>query len=329
MSERKAKQQNKVLQGNQTKAKTSSPKGIYVVMVVIIGLVLGLGIKTIKDESARRNPKTVEQYAKYIEGISTEEFLAKYGLDSKSEINGDTDIATAVNAMPIAKYAEINGIDFEELKSYYNYSETMPEYVTFEESMNYKRLVVSDYARDDGITTEEFLAKWGLSEKTEITGDTDIATAIDAMPIEKYAEYNGTTVTALGEEYGFVTDERLPITTVTLSEAQYYVTMEKAAELSGKDYETFLAEDCYGLTEADLPRDMLMVDAMPEIDKAYEALVAENEAAAAAEAEAEANTGTETEATAEANTETEIEATAETNTETETETTDTETATDE
>ncbi|MBQ7793276.1 MAG: hypothetical protein IJ366_02030, partial [Clostridia bacterium] len=89
---------------------------------------------------------------------------------------------------------------------------------------------VEDFAEEAGITTEEFLAKYGLDANEEINGDTDIYTAMNAMTVAKYAEYNGTTVEALAEEYAFSSD----VTADTLwSDAQMYVPMSKVLEMSG------------------------------------------------------------------------------------------------
>ncbi len=141
---------------------------------------------------------------------------------------------------------------------------------------------VADRAAKEGISTEEYLAKWGLDTKEGITGETLLFDAVEEMPLEKYAEYNGTTVEALREENGFIED--LP-EGITFSEAIYYVTIETAAGMIGITYEEYIETYACGLTEADLPRDMLMVDAMPKIEAAYYALVAANEADTSADAD--------------------------------------------
>ena len=66
---------------------------------------------------------------------------------------------------------------------------------------------ISEYAQSEGITVEEFLTKYGLSEVPEITGDSLISDAMSYMTLGNYAALVGTDVAeikegmGLGEEY--------------------------------------------------------------------------------------------------------------------------------
>ncbi len=69
---------------------------------------------------------------------------------------------------------------------------------------------ISEYAQSEGITAEEFLKKYGLSDVAELNGDSLISDAIAHMTLGNYAALAGTDVAqikesmGLGEEY---TDE--------------------------------------------------------------------------------------------------------------------------
>lgn len=143
---------------------------------------------------------------------------------------------------------------------------------------------VADRAKTEGITADEFLAKYGIDTVDGVDKDTALSTATGYMTVEKYAEFEGTTVDELKANYGFddaVTND------MVMNDAQEYVTVSKAAEMSGVDYASML--QMYGLTEEELPQDMLFKDAKPILQAAQEKIMAESEE----QADSESDTDTE------------------------------------
>ena len=142
---------------------------------------------------------------------------------------------------------------------------------------------VSDRAEAEGITTDEFLAKYGIDAVEDVDGDTEMAAAAGYMSVEKYAEFEGITVDELKTNYGFTADVT---NDMSMNDAQDYVPMSKAAESMGIEYAQLL--QMYGLTEADIPQDMLLKDAKPILEAAQQKIIAESESEASASPEAEA-----------------------------------------
>lgn len=141
---------------------------------------------------------------------------------------------------------------------------------------------VADRAKTEGITADEFLAKYGIDTVDGVDKDTALSTATGYMTVEKYAEFEGTTVDELKANYGFddaVTND------MVMNDAQEYVTVSKAAEMSGVDYASML--QMYGLTEEELPQDMLFKDAKPILQAAQEKIMAESEEQADSESDAD------------------------------------------
>lgn len=145
---------------------------------------------------------------------------------------------------------------------------------------------VKEYAKENDMSVDEFMSKFGLEGK-DIKSSTEINEASASMPLDKYAEYAGTTVEALKEESGWgdeVTNE------MTITEAQDYTKIGKFAESMGMVYADYLS--ALGLTEEELPADTYMKDAQPIIEAASAKM--QEEAAATAEANAEAEAEGET-----------------------------------
>ncbi len=128
---------------------------------------------------------------------------------------------------------------------------------------------VADRAETEGITVEEFLAKYGLEANEEIAADTELTVASGYMTVEKYAELEGMTVEELRAEFGIVDEAG---NDMSMDEAQGYVPMSKVLEMSGMDYASFL--QMYGLTAEQIPENMLYKDAEPIIQAAQEAMMA-------------------------------------------------------
>ncbi len=148
---------------------------------------------------------------------------------------------------------------------------------------------VKEYAKENGITVDEFMSKYGLEGK-DVKPGTEINEASSSMPLDKYAEYSGTTVEELKAQSGWgdeVTNE------MTITEAQDYTKIGNMIAGMGMDYAEYLA--MFGLTEEELPADTTMKDAQPIIEAA-QAKMQEEQAAAETEAETEAEAVTETEA---------------------------------
>ena len=127
---------------------------------------------------------------------------------------------------------------------------------------------VEDYVKQNDMTVDEFLAAYGL-EGSEVTAETDIGNACSAMTLEKFAEFSDTTIDEIKTTYG-LTDDVTP--DMTWADAQGYVTVGTAVEMSGMTYEDYLSG--FSLTEEQLPKDMLMKDAEPVLQQAYEAMMA-------------------------------------------------------
>ncbi len=145
----------------------------------------------------------------------------------------------------------------------------------YQETHPHQPTTVEDFAKEQGISTEEFMAKYGIDTNEEIKADTDMATAMGAMSVAKYAEYNETTVEALTEQYAFSADVTPEM---TWADAQQYVPMSKVLEMSGMEYDAFL--ESYGLTAEQITPDMLYKDAEPIIMEAQEKMMADMQAQA-------------------------------------------------
>ena len=134
---------------------------------------------------------------------------------------------------------------------------------------------VSDRAKTEGIKVDEFLAKYGIDAVEGVDGKTEMSVAAGHMTVAKYAEFEGITVDELKANYGFdaqVTDDMI------MNDAQEYIPMSKAAESMGIEYAQML--QMYGLTEAELPQDMLFKDAKPILEEAQNKIIAQSEAQA-------------------------------------------------
>ncbi len=138
----------------------------------------------------------------------------------------------------------------------------------------YQPTTVADYAKEEGISTEEFMAKWGLDGNDAVKADTDMGTAMGEMSVAKYAEYTETTFEALKEQYSFSEDVTAEMKWV---DAQQYVPMSKMLEMSGMEYDAFL--NSYGLTAEQITPDMLYKDAEPIINEAVNKLATDMQAA--------------------------------------------------
>lgn len=146
---------------------------------------------------------------------------------------------------------------------------------------------IKEYAKENDMTVDEFLSKYGLEGKEDVKPSMEVNEASALMPIDKYAEYSGTTVEELKAQSGWgdeVTNE------MTITEAQDYTKIGNMIAGMGMDYAEYLA--MFGLTEEELPADTTMKDAQPIIEAAQAKMQEEQ----AAEAEGESETVPETEA---------------------------------
>ena len=146
---------------------------------------------------------------------------------------------------------------------------------------------IKEYAKENDMTVDEFLSKYGLEGKEDVKPSMEVNEASALMPIDKYAEYSGTTVEELKAQSGWgdeVTNE------MTITEAQDYTKIGNMIAGMGMDYAEYLA--MFGLTEEELPADTTMKDAQPIIEAAQAKMQEEQ----AAEAEGESETAPETEA---------------------------------
>ena len=127
---------------------------------------------------------------------------------------------------------------------------------------------VEDRAKTEGISVDEFLAKYGIDGIEEVNGDTTLTDAQGHMTITKYAEHLGVTPEQVK------LDNKMPETVtddMTINEAVGYVKMSDMAVLQGTDIATL--RETYGITEEELPDDMLYKDAQEVLNSAYQKII--------------------------------------------------------
>lgn len=122
MSERQAKLKRKNEVVNAPEKKKSALDIVSnIIIVVLILAVLGIGGWAVYSKYGQKpsnqvtDPPTITEYAQ-TEGMSVEDFLAKYGLSEVTEINGDTSIAEAMSYMSLSNYATFVGTDVSVIK---------------------------------------------------------------------------------------------------------------------------------------------------------------------------------------------------------------------
>lgn len=127
---------------------------------------------------------------------------------------------------------------------------------------------VADRAETEGITVDEFLTKYGIDGIEEVNGETELGTAQGYMTITKYAEHLGVTADQVK------LDNKMPETVtddMTVNEAIGFVKMSDMATLQGTDIATL--RETYGITEEELPDDMLYKDAQEVLNAAYQKMI--------------------------------------------------------
>ena len=65
---------------------------------------------------------------------------------------------------------------------------------------------ISETAQEEGISVEEFLANYGLSEAEGLTGDTEITEMMPLMTLENYAKFSGADVETIKQGMGLTED---------------------------------------------------------------------------------------------------------------------------
>lgn len=139
MSERQAKKIRKEnpVSENTKRKKTKSEILTNSIIAVLVIAFIGLGSwavyskfdtnkdavqnETVTDTGAdagaeeQAQATTVAQAAEEA-GMSTEDYLAEYGLDSIDDITGDTEMSVAVEYMTFANYAKLSGTDTATLR---------------------------------------------------------------------------------------------------------------------------------------------------------------------------------------------------------------------
>ncbi len=125
MSERQAKTKRKDEIKQAPKKKMSALDIISnIIIVILILTVLGIGgwavyskFSQMPKEDTTENiaTPTISQTAEE-EGISVEEFLAKYGLTETEGLTGETEITEMMPLMTLENYAKFSGADVETIK---------------------------------------------------------------------------------------------------------------------------------------------------------------------------------------------------------------------
>lgn len=144
MSERQAKlkRKNEVVDAPVKKKKSALDIVSNIIIVVLILAVLGIGGWAVYSKFSQMPSSeevatpTISEYAQS-EGISVEEFLAKYGLSEVPEITGDSLISDAMSYMTLGNYAALVGTDVAEIKASMGlseeYADDTPMSVIYEE----------------------------------------------------------------------------------------------------------------------------------------------------------------------------------------------------
>ncbi len=65
---------------------------------------------------------------------------------------------------------------------------------------------ISQTAEEEGISVEEFLSRYGLSETEGLTGDTEITEMMPLMTLENYAKFSGADVETIKQGMGISED---------------------------------------------------------------------------------------------------------------------------
>lgn len=133
---------------------------------------------------------------------------------------------------------------------------------------------VAQYAEEKGITTEEFIAQYGL-EDSDVNADTDINTAVSEMTVEGFAEFSEKSVDEIKEEYSLGDEVTADM---NWTDAQGYIPIGVMVQNMGMEYSDFLSN--YSLTEEELPEDTIWNDAMSVLQEASEKLSEQNAAEA-------------------------------------------------
>ena len=168
MSERQAKklrkQEPEVVKAPVKKAK--SPWWFTLIIVLVVAAVVGVGGYAVWQQYAETHPstdpETVEDRAK-TEGISVDEFLAKYGIDGIEEVDGDTVLTNAQGYMTIAKYAEHMGVTPEQVKLDNRMPETVTDDMTINEGIGFVKM--SDMAELQGTDIATLRETYGITEE--------------------------------------------------------------------------------------------------------------------------------------------------------------------
>lgn len=123
MSERQAKlkRKNEVVNTPAKKKKGALDIISNIIIVVLILAVLGIGSWAVYSKfsqmAANNNvvAPTISEYANS-EGLSVEEFMAKYGLGAETGLTGESLISDAMEYMTLANYAALVGTDVAQIK---------------------------------------------------------------------------------------------------------------------------------------------------------------------------------------------------------------------
>lgn len=137
MSERQAKmkRKNEGVEERVVKKKSKAEIITNIIICVAIVAVLGLGVwavaskyqsdaqqaqaevntEDLSDDSAQQSIPTIEEYAQSV-GMTGEEFIKEYGLDSNEEVTPDMDISEATGYMTLGNYAKMAGAEVSEIK---------------------------------------------------------------------------------------------------------------------------------------------------------------------------------------------------------------------
>ncbi len=195
MSERQAKKKRKIEASEVVSTKRKKTKAEILtnaIIAVLIVALVGLGswavygeikgnleaasqeVTTTDDTAVQQTAPTVAEYANTL-GMSTEEFLAEYGLDTNSEVNADMDMTLATEYMTLGNYAKMVGQEVADVKTSMGIDDSFDENSIMSDIF----AVMQEQVMAEAETTEAEATETDDAAETEETAATETADGSD------------------------------------------------------------------------------------------------------------------------------------------------------
>lgn len=148
MSERQAriKRKNEGVEERVVKKKSKAEIITNIIICVAVVAVLVLGVwavaskyqsdaqqaqtdvntENVSDDSAQQSIPTIEEYAQSV-GMTGEEFIKEYGLDSNEEVTPSMELSMATEYMTLGNYAKMVGAEVSEIRESMGIDETFTD----------------------------------------------------------------------------------------------------------------------------------------------------------------------------------------------------------